>query len=118
MKKLLLALVLMFATVGVFADTFDDLVKFMKTSCAEEGWTIRSNKEKRVIFIDVKLDADSEGVTQELFDTLKPELVKNFKQGAKQEGVNALKELGVTLAFNFVTKDGKVFKIAITPKDL
>lgn len=118
MKKLLLAITLMFASVGVFADDFDQLVSMLKGTGAQQGWTVRANKERRIIFFEVKLDDNSDGITQEIFDAFKPAMVANFKKGAKEEGVAAIKQMGVTLYFTFITTDGKRFNIAITPQDL
>ena len=118
MKKLLLIAVFTFASFGVFADEFDDFVTGMKQSSAQQGWEVRSDKKKRTVFFDVKLPQDSEGVTQEMFDALKPELVKNFKKSTGAVGIDFLKTRGITLVFVFTTTDNKQFKVTISPRDL
>ena len=118
MKKLLLVAALLFASFGAFADEFDDIVAGVKKDCTAQGWQVRSDKAKRIIFFEIKVPAASEGVTQAQFDEMKPMLVKSFKGGAKAEGAAALKKLNITLQFNFVTTDGKVFRTVISPADL
>ena len=120
MKKLLLAAALLFASYGAFADQFDDLVTMLRRNGEKQGWVVRSNKVGRTIFIDIKLPQTGEGVTltQAQFDELKPMFVEMFRKSVKEENVPAFKSWNITIQWNFVTTDGKVFKLAIAPRDL
>ena len=118
MKKLLLIVALLFASYGAFADQFDDLVNLLRSNGEKQGWTVRSNKVKRIVFIDMKLPAASDGVTQEQFNEVKPMFVDVFKKSLKEENVPGFKKLNITIQFNFVTTDGKYFKLVIAPRDL
>ena len=118
MKKLLLIAILTFASFGVFADEFDDFVVSMRENAAQQGWTVRSDKKNRTVFFDVKLPKSEEVITQEMFDALKPELVKNFKKSTGPVGIDFLKTRGITLVFVFISTDTKQFKVTISPRDL
>lgn len=118
MKKLLLIAALLFASYGAFADEFDDLVTVLRNNGAKQGWTVRSVKEKRIIFIDMKLPNASDGVTQAQFDEIRPMFVDVFKKSIKEENVPAFKKWNITIQFNFITTDGKTFKLVIAPRDL
>ena len=122
MKKLLLIAALTFASFGVFADEiadeFDSFVTVIKQNSAQQGWEVRSDKKKRTVFFYVKLPSASEGVTQEVFDAAKPELVRNFKKSTGATGIDFLKTRGITLVFVFTTTDSKQFKVTISPRDL
>jgi hypothetical protein len=118
MKKLLLIVALLFVSCGVFADKFDDLVTVLRTNGKKQGWNVRSDKAKRVVFIDVKLPNASEGITQEQFDEVRPVFIDSFKKSIKEENVPAFKKLNITLRFSFTTTDGKTFKLVIAPCDL
>lgn len=118
MKKLLLTAVLVFAALGTFADDFDDFVAVMQRNSASQGWVVRSDKAKRLVFFDVKIPASGEKLTQEQFDQMKPGFVKNFKDSTGEQGIAALKEFKVTLIFYFITTDGKRFRLTIAPADL
>ena len=118
MKKLLLTAVLAFAACGAFADDFDDFVAVMQRNSANQGWVVRSDKAKRLVFFDIRIPAAGRDVTQEQFDTMKPDFVKNFKDSTGAKGIAALKEFKVTLVFNFIATDGKRFRMTIAPADL
>lgn len=118
MKKLLLIAALMFASFGVFADEFDDFVADMKEKSAQQGWAVRSDKKNHTVFFDVKLPQSGEGVTQEMFDAVKPDLVKSFKKSTGAGGIDFLKTRGITLVFVFTSTDNKQFKVTISPRDL
>lgn len=118
MKKLLLIVALLFASYGVFADEFDDLVTVLRNNGAKQGWTVRSVKEKRIVFIDMKLPAASDGITQAQFDEVRPMFIDVFKRSVQEKNVPVFKMWNITIQFNFTTTDGKMFKLVIAPRDL
>ena len=118
MKKLLLIAALLFASCGVFADEFDNVVAVLRANGKKQGWTVRSDKARRTIFIGVRLPNASDGATQEQFDAAKPVFVDSFRRSIKEENVPAFKKWNITIQFNFITTDGKTFKLVIAPRDL
>jgi hypothetical protein len=119
MKKFLLIALLAVASVASVAeDRFDMVVKGLREYSAAQGYTLRVDKEKRTIFMEIRLPFDSEGLTQELLDAFKPLMIKNFKDKFENERVNLLKEIDATLHYTLVTTDGRQFKIVVTPDDL
>jgi len=119
MKKFLLISLLAIAY-GTFAaeDRFDMVVKGLREYSAAQGYTLRVDREKRIILLEIKLPFDSEGITQNMFDAFKPLMIKNFKDKLERDHINALKEINATLHYTLVTTDGKQFKIVVTPDDL
>ena len=118
MKKLLLTAALLFASYGVFADEFDDFVATMKRQSAGAETVVRANRAKRIVFFDTRINQNSKGITQEIFDSMKPQLEKDFRKKLGPEGIKFLKRNNISLVFRFVMLDGKRFRVAITPRDL
>lgn len=118
MNKLFLIAALLFASCGTFADEFDDLEALLRSNEKKEGWLVSSNKDRRIIFIEMKLSAASDGMTQTQFDEFKPMFVEMFRKSLEEKNVPAFKKLNITILFNFVTTDGKLFKLVIGPGDL
>lgn len=113
MKKLLLALVLMCASVGVFADElFDAFVEGMKTT---EGVRVRPDKPHRMVFVDIRIpDADS--LTDEQFAELKNEMLRGAR--SDRSAASVVRELNVTIVYNIITQTGNIYSVVITPADL
>ena len=120
MKKLLPIALLLFAALAAPAaeDRFDKVVKGLREYSAAQGYTLRVDKEKRIIFLEIKLPFDGEGLTQNMLDEFKPLMIKNFKDRAESDRINALREIDLTLHYILITTDGKRFRIVVTPDDL
>ena len=120
MKKLLPIILFAFAALAATAaeDRFDMVVKGLREYSEAQGYTLRVDREKRTIFLEIKLPFDSEGLSQNMLDAFKPLMIKNFMDRAEKDRINALKEIDLTLHYILVTTDGKVFKIVVTPDDL
>jgi len=118
MKKLLLIAALLFASYGAFADEFDDIVNLFKVGAAQQGWKVRGDKPKRIIFIDIKLPMDGELVTQEVFDLIKPMVIENFRKELGPDGIAMIRSYRLTLCLNFITNDGKILKLVLSPTEL
>ncbi|MBP5532257.1 MAG: hypothetical protein J6Y54_09560 [Lentisphaeria bacterium] len=120
MKKFLLTFLFVFAALAAPAaeDRFDKVVRGLREYSEAQGYTLRVDKEKRAIFLEIRLPFDSEGLSQNMLDAFKPLMIKNFKDKAEKDRINALKEIDVTLHYILVTTDGKIFKIVVTPDDL
>ena len=120
MKKLLPIILFAFAALAAPAaeDRFDMVVKGLREYSEAQGYTLRVDKEKRTIFLEIKLPFDSEGLSQNMLDAFKPLMIKNFRDKAENDHINALKEIDLTLHYILFTTDGKRFEIVITPDDL
>ena len=120
MKKLLLTALLAFAALAANAaeDRFDRVVKGLREFSATQGYTLRVDRDKRIITLEIRLPFDSEGISQEMLDAFKPVMIKNFKDKAEFDRINALREINATLHYILVTTDGKQFRIVVTPDDL
>ena len=118
MKKLLLIAALLFASYGAFADEFDEFVSLLRDNVTKQGWKMRADKAKRIIYIEGKLPCPSDGMTQEIFDELRPMLIGAFKQNLREENVPEFKKLNITIVFKIITTDRKFFTLKIAPRDL
>lgn len=113
MKKLLFVFALVFASCAVFADDFDDVVRWYKAKKGSDK--IRFNKARRIVFWDIKMSEDVQSFSQRELAELKQELIaliKNFEICPKVKDANA------TIVLNFLISDGKVYKIRIRPEEL
>ena len=120
MKKLLLTVLFAFAALAATAaeDRFDKVVRGLREYSEAQGYTLRVDKAKRVVFLEIRLPFDSEGLSQNMLDAFKPLMIKNFKDKAEKDHINVLREIDMTLHYILVTTDGKIFKIVVTPDDL
>ena len=118
MKKLLLAVALMFAAVGVFADEFDNYVEQMRKELADSGFAVRSDKRTRTIFFDIRTGDEVKTVSQQELAEIKQGFVESFKQSGKAQGVAKVKALQITFVFNIILTNGRTYQVAITPDDL
>lgn len=118
MKKLFLIAALLFASVGVFADEFDDVVVGMRNNVASQGWKVRSNKAKRIIYVDVKLPSEVTSASNEELYEFKKAFIQSFRQGAGPKGIARMKRIGATLCINLILTNDKVYPVMITPADL
>ena len=116
MKKLFLIAALMFASFGAFADDFDEFVAEARKSLASEGVKVRSDKAERTVFFDINFPIESSQVTPEVLAEMKQILIKPVK--SDPQAVAELQALKVTLVYNIISTDGKVFKITVRSSDL
>ena len=116
MKKLLLIAALLFASYGAFADEFDDFVAGMRKDLRAEGVKVRSNKSTRTVFLDIKFPIESSQITPEVLAEMKRILIKPIKDDPR--AVAELKDLRVTLVYNIISTDGRVFKIRVRSSEL
>ena len=112
MKKLLLIAALMFASFGAFAeeDIFDVFVTEMKKN---EAFTVRADKPHRIIFIDIKLPEEAIVLSDEQMSELRSEMLRNLRDVSE-----AVKAIGGTIIYNFITANGKIYSLVCAPSDL
>ena len=122
MEKLLLAAVLMFASVGTFADEFDDFSQVLINKISSSTVAVRADKASHTIFLDIKMPGKLSDMPPEkrrqFIDGL-PKLKETFiskLRGSADERM--LKKLHATLIYNFVTLDPQIFSVVIAPTDL
>ena len=109
MKKLLLIAALLFASYGAFADDFDLFVAGMRESGVG---MVRTDKSHRIVFLDVKADFES------LSDQELAEIKSMILKGMPAENAAIIRELNVTIVFNYISKNGKIYSVVITSSDL
>ena len=117
MKKLLLIAALLFASYGVFADEFDEFVQGAKGGVKNipNVIAVRADKAHRILFFDFRLPDHVKDVSDEQHAEMKRAMIRYFKNSSFAEG---FKELEVTVVYNYITADGKIYSVVISSSDL
>ena len=118
MKKLLLIAALLFASYGVFADEFDDVVKTLQSNSGAIGCKVRSNKSKRIIYIDFKLPAEVTSASSEELAEFKKEFIKSFRSSSQGKAVVVMKRINASFCINLILTNGKVYRVRIAPDEM
>ena len=112
MKKLMLIAALLFASYGVFADEFDDFVAGARNGGVGD---VRAVKEYKLVFFDYKLPGNT-NVSEEKLAEAKKFLLAELKKNP--QFAPFIRNSGITIIYNYINEERKVFSIVITPGDM
>lgn len=122
MKKVVLGCLLFAGMIsGLYAGSSDDAkfreyVEITKNSPSNPaGASVCADSTYRIIYMTVPMDAYSSNITPAVIDGMKRAMLaetRNFK-----EDVKVWKELKISIVYTLITRDKKVFNIALSYKD-
>ena len=122
MKKILLSAALLFASYGAFADDYDDFVHELRNKLGEvtknlggPKAAVRADKPHRIVFIDFWMPDDLRRTTPEEDAEIRRTMIEQFKN---DDSADAIRELNVTLVYNYISKKGRIVSVVISSADL